>query len=80
MYVKIILKIHLQQKQENILHQIFHYLQYCHLKSVKNKHDAYRGKGCVKKFFEFLREHAMKIINSKKKKSGAFNERAAGII
>ena len=37
-------------------------------KSVKNKHDVYRGKGCMKKFFEFLREHAMKIINFKKKK------------
>ena len=31
-------------------------------------HDVYRGKDCVKKFCESLREHAMKIINLKKKK------------
>ena len=28
----------------------------------------YRGKDCMKKFWEFLREQAMKIINFKKKK------------
>ena len=28
----------------------------------------YRGKGCKKKYCESLREHAMKIINFKKKK------------
>ena len=38
------------------------------IRSIENKHDAYRGKDCMKKFCEFLREHAMKIINSKKKK------------
>ena len=32
------------------------------------KHNVYRGKDCMKKFCEFLREHAMKIINFKKKK------------
>ena len=37
-------------------------------RSTKNKHDTYRGKDCMKKFCEFLREHAMKIINFKKKK------------
>ena len=26
----------------------------------------YRGKGCMKRFCEFLREHAVKIINLKK--------------
>ena len=32
------------------------------------KHDVYRGKDCVKKkFWDFLREHAMKIIYFKKK-------------
>ena len=35
---------------------------------IENKHDKYRGKDCMKKFCEFLREHAMKIINFKKKK------------
>ena len=37
-------------------------------KSIENKHDVYRGKNCMKKFCEFLREHTMKIINFKKKK------------
>ena len=37
-------------------------------KSTENKCDVYRGKDCMKKFCEFLREHAMKIINFKKKK------------
>ena len=33
-------------------------------RSIENKH----GKDCMKKFCEFLREHAMKIIDFKKKK------------
>ena len=37
-------------------------------RSIENKHDVYRGKNCRKKFCEFLRKHAMKIINFKKKK------------
>ena len=37
-------------------------------KIILNKHDVYRGKDCMKKFCESLREHAMKIINFKKKK------------
>ena len=37
-------------------------------KSIKNKHDVYRGKDCTKKFCESLRECTMKIINFKKKK------------
>ena len=36
-------------------------------KSIENKHDVYRGKDCMKKFYEYLREHAMKMINFKKK-------------
>ena len=32
-------------------------------RSIENKHDVYRGKDCMKKFCEFLREHAMKIRN-----------------
>ena len=32
-------------------------------RSIENKHDVYRGKDCMKKFCELLREHAMKIIN-----------------
>ena len=40
------------------------------LRSIENKHkhDVYRGKGCIKKFCVYLREHAMKIITFKKKK------------
>ena len=49
-------------------------------RSIENKHDAYRGKDCMKKFCEFLREHAIKIINFKKKKNEIINKRAAGII
>ena len=37
-------------------------------RSIGNKHDIYSDKDCMKKFCEFLREHAMEIINFKKKK------------
>ena len=37
-------------------------------RSIKNKHDVYRGKHCMKKVFESLRELAIKIINFKRKK------------
>ena len=36
-------------------------------KSIENKYDVYRGKDCLKKFCQSLREHAMEIINLKKK-------------
>ena len=32
-------------------------------RSIENKYDVYRGKDCVKKFCEYLKWHAMKIIN-----------------
>ena len=48
--------------------------------SIENKHDVYRGKDCMKKFCEFLREHAIKIINFKKEKNEIINKIAAGII
>ena len=68
MDLKIFLKIHLQQKQVNILHQVFQYLQYCHLKT-ENNHNAYRGKGCMKKYYcEFLKEHRLEILILKRKK------------
>ena len=31
-------------------------------KGIENKCNVCRGKDCMKKFFEFLREHAMEII------------------
>ena len=37
-------------------------------RSIENMHDVYRGKYCMKKFCESLRQHAMKIIDFKKKK------------
>ena len=37
------------------------------VRSIKNKHDVYRGIGCMKKFCQFLRKHPMKIINFKDK-------------
>ena len=37
-------------------------------RSIENQHDMQRGKDCIKKFWEFLREQVMKIINFKKKK------------
>ena len=32
-------------------------------KNIQNRHDLYRGKDCMKKFCESLREHAIKTIN-----------------
>ena len=37
-------------------------------RSMENKHDADIDKDCIKKFCEFWKEHAMKMINFKKKK------------
>ena len=44
--------------------------------NIENKHDAYRGKDYMKKFCEFLRVHAMKIIVLKDE---VINKRAARI-
>ena len=35
---------------------------------IENKHDVHRGKDCMKKFCESLGEHAIQIINFRKKK------------
>ena len=43
-------------------------------RSMENKHDVYRGKDCMKKFSKFLREHAMKIFNFKKKEMKSLTE------
>ena len=37
------------------------------IKSIENKHDIYRRKDCMKKFCEFFREHAMKVIHMRKR-------------
>ena len=49
-------------------------------RSIEYQHDVYRGKYCLKKFYEFLRKHAMKINKFKKKKNQIINKRPAGII
>ena len=43
-------------------------------KSIENKHDVYRGKDCMKTFFESFKEHPMEIINFKKKTKLLTNE------
>ena len=35
---------------------------------MEDNHDVYRGKDCIKMFFEAIREHTMVIINFEKKK------------
>ena len=47
-------------------------------RSIENKHDVYRGKDCMIKICEYLREHAMKIINFLKNE--IINKTAPGII
>ena len=50
-------------------------------RSIESKHDVHRGKECMKTFCESLREHAMKIINFKKKeKKEIISKKAAGTI
>ena len=48
--------------------------------SIENKHDVYRGKNCMEKFCESLREHEMEIINFKKKKNEVMHKRTAKIL
>ena len=38
-------------------------------KIIEGKHDANRRRDCRKKYCQFLREHAMKIVNFKKKEN-----------
>ena len=40
----------------------------CLFDAAKNKLDCYRGKDCVERFCEDLREHAKVIVNYEKKK------------
>ena len=41
---------------------------------LENKHHVYRGKDCMKKFCESLKEHAMKKVIFKKKKIQVTNK------
>ena len=45
------------------------------VRSIENRHDLCRGKNCIKRFCEFLREHGMKTVNFKKKKSKLFTKK-----
>ena len=36
-------------------------------KDIENNHDVYRGKGCMKKFCECLKNRVRKIINLENK-------------
>ena len=38
---------------------------------------VYRDKDCMNKFCDLLKEHAVKMINSKKKKNEVISNRAA---
>ena len=41
---------------------------HCSFDVIKNKHDCYRGKDCMKTFCKDLKEHAAKIISYRKEK------------
>ena len=46
-------------------------------RSIENMLDVYRGKDYMKKFFELLRMHTMKIISFLKKKIEVINKGVA---
>ena len=48
-------------------------------KCIKNKHDLYRGKDCMKNFCESLRENTMEIINFEREKE-VINKQTSEII
>ena len=43
-------------------------------------HDVYRGRECMKKFCECLREHSMNTIHFRKKKNGVTKKQTARTI
>ena len=43
-------------------------------RNIENKHDVYRGKHGMKEICKFSTEHAIKIINFKKKKMKLLKE------
>ena len=60
MDVKIILKFIYNKRKRTYSIRFFNVYNI-----LENKHDVYRGKDCIKKFCESLREYAMKMINFK---------------
>ena len=49
-------------------------IQCQHFDHIEKKHTLYRGKDCMKKFCEFLREHAKNTIDFEKKKMLPFTK------
>ena len=49
-------------------------------KSIENKLDVSKGRDCMRKFCESLRDFSMSLINFKKKKSEAINRRSIEIV
>ena len=49
-------------------------------RSIENKHDVYRRRDYVKRFYEFLRKPTMKMINFEKRKNEIIQKRIAEII
>ena len=47
---------------------------------IEDKHTLYRGKDCMKKFFESLREHAKSITDFEKKKNVTVKKKIIRII
>ena len=47
----------------------------CSFHPTKNKLICYKGEDCMERFCKDLREHAMKIINYKKKRNDTTNQR-----
>ena len=56
------------------MHQVFSMSIISSFTSIKNKHNLCRAKDCMNKCFETLREHAMKMINFKKKNMRLFTK------
>ena len=49
-------------------------------KSIENKLDVSKGRDCMRKFCESLRDFSMSLINFKKKTSEAINRRSIEIV
>ena len=49
-------------------------------KSIEKMYDIYRGTDCMKKFCESLKEHAIEVINFRKKKNEVINKQTSEIV
>ena len=72
LYIEIILKNSSTTKVSEHIPSGFSMLTISSCKNMEVKHDVYRGKDCMKRFYESLREHAMDINDFKKKKMKVF--------